>query len=242
MKPYVHAKLSVKKYGGQPEDYLDIHEWFDQTKMALADVRHRLMLHNSVGCFIAEQVFGRVRTNSDGKVYHVRNVAEDHVIDDLGMIPTLEKCFASIKPEAWMAGGVKKFERESAPQPVEEPSVMKVFTVLEVGFEYNDEGYDRTEGGNVVAAFSTRERAEAEAVQRTAEFLKSVASNGGLADYFRDTDWIYRLRSGGYGFATVDHDDDLDALFDNLRPEKLAEAAKSLADLFFTVQETELTS
>lgn len=129
MKPYVHAKLSAKKYGGVPSDYLDIHDWFDQTKMALPDVRHRLILHNSVGCYLAEQMFGHTRTNSEGKVYHVRNVAEDHVIEDLGHIPTLEKCLAQVKPEPWMSGGVKKFKAESAPFPAEpsrfdEPAVV----------------------------------------------------------------------------------------------------------------------
>lgn len=47
MKPWIHAKISVKKFGGLPEDYIEIHNWFDQTKTHIPDSRHRLVLHNS---------------------------------------------------------------------------------------------------------------------------------------------------------------------------------------------------
>jgi len=120
----VHARISAKKFGGVPEDYLKIHDWFDQTKMALPDVRHRMILHNSVGCYIAEQVFGHTLTNSEGKTVHVRDVAEAHVIEDLGFIPTLEKCLSGMQIEPWMSGGVHRYKEESKPQPVEEPELM----------------------------------------------------------------------------------------------------------------------
>lgn len=116
----VHARISAKKFGGSPEDYLAIHDFMDCTKMALPDVRHRMMLHNSVGCFIAERVFGHTIINSENKTVHVRDVAEAHVIEDLGIIPTLEKCFSGMAIEQWMGGKVSKYKDESKPQPVEE--------------------------------------------------------------------------------------------------------------------------
>ena len=58
MKPLIHAKSSVKKYGGKVEDYLPIHNLIDSSKTCLPDVRHRALLRSSFGCFIAEQVFG----------------------------------------------------------------------------------------------------------------------------------------------------------------------------------------
>ena len=88
MKPYSHAVNSVKRYGGKVEDYLPIHDWFDSTKSAFADTRHRAILHNTFGIYIAEQVFGHTLTNSEGKTVHVRNVAEDHVIEDCGFRKT----------------------------------------------------------------------------------------------------------------------------------------------------------
>lgn len=120
MKPLVHARISAKKFGGVAEDYLAIHDFMDCTKMALPDVRHRMVLHNSVGCFIAEKVFGHTITNSENKTVHVRDVAEAHVIEDLGFIPTFEKCFSGMAIEQWMGGKVLKYKEESKPQPAME--------------------------------------------------------------------------------------------------------------------------
>ena len=109
MKPFVHATNSVKRYGGIVEDYLPIHDWFDATKSAYADTKHRAILHNTFGIYIAEQVFGHTITNSDGKLVHVRNIGEDHVIEDCGFIPTIEHWLKELPLEDWMCGrGMKK--------------------------------------------------------------------------------------------------------------------------------------
>lgn len=89
MKPNIHAELSVHKYGGQEKDYQEIHDFFDQTKAHHADMRHRAILHNSWGIFMCEKVFGTYIINSDGKKVQVRDIAEDHVIQDMGFIPSL---------------------------------------------------------------------------------------------------------------------------------------------------------
>ena len=44
--PYHHALSSVKKWGGVPEDYIRIHDWFDESKMIIADFRHRALRHH----------------------------------------------------------------------------------------------------------------------------------------------------------------------------------------------------
>lgn len=90
MKPYLHSKIHAKKYGGVPDDYADIDDFIDSSKQAVADVRHRAILHSAFGCFIVEQVFGRTRVNSDGKTYSPRDIAEDHIQQDLSFIPTME--------------------------------------------------------------------------------------------------------------------------------------------------------
>lgn len=111
MKPYIHAKSSAKKYGGKPEDYIDIHQFMDSTKSALPDVRHRAILHSAFGCFIVEEVFGKVAVNSDGRQYSPRDVAEDHCLEDLGTIPTVEQWFAGMPIEQWMGGPSRKTRR-----------------------------------------------------------------------------------------------------------------------------------
>jgi len=103
MKPFIHAKSSAKKFGGNPSDYEDIHEFMDSSKACLPDVRHRAIFHSSFGCFIVENVFGATRINSEGKEYSTRDVAEQHILEDLGFIPTIERWFQSLPIESWMS-------------------------------------------------------------------------------------------------------------------------------------------
>lgn len=104
MKPYLHGRIHAKKYGGTPEDYADIDDFIDSSKACVPDIRHRALLHNSFGCFLVEQIFGRTRINSDGKEYSPRDVAEDHIIQDLGFIPTVERYLNCMTAEPWMSG------------------------------------------------------------------------------------------------------------------------------------------
>ena len=108
MKPFLHAKLSVKKYGGKPEDYQAIHDFIDSSKASHPDVRHRAILHSSFGCFVVEKVFGTTITNSAGKQVCVRDIAEEHIMQDLGFIPTVEKYLNNMTIQPWMSGTFKE--------------------------------------------------------------------------------------------------------------------------------------
>ena len=39
--PLRHAENSARKFGGKAEDYLPIHNWFDESKAFFPDFRHR---------------------------------------------------------------------------------------------------------------------------------------------------------------------------------------------------------
>ena len=106
--PINHARVSAKIFGGLPEDYVVIHDWFDATKETFADFRHRALRHHSQGIFEAERVFGPTIVNSDGKEVPVRYIGEQHVKEDCGgRIPTVADWFRNIKAEAWMSRGYK---------------------------------------------------------------------------------------------------------------------------------------
>lgn len=107
MKPLIHAKISVNKFGGIIEDYIALHNWMDSTKAFIPDTRHRMVLHNAWGIYLGESLFGVAIKNSDGKDVCVRTILEQHVIDDLGYIPTLEECLKGLPLEQWM--GIKNF-------------------------------------------------------------------------------------------------------------------------------------
>lgn len=102
--PFEHARSSAKKFGGNPEDYLAIHRWFDESKEFLADFRHRALRHHTEGIFLAERIFGVLVRNSDGTDVPVRYVGEQHVREDLGRIPTAQDWLVRITPERWMYG------------------------------------------------------------------------------------------------------------------------------------------
>jgi hypothetical protein len=57
-KPFIHAKSSAKRFGGDPSDYEEIHDWMDSSKSFIADNRHRVMWHSSAGIFYVEKIFG----------------------------------------------------------------------------------------------------------------------------------------------------------------------------------------
>ena len=110
MKPYIHAKNTVKKFGGKPEDYLPIHDFLDSSKECFPDMRHRALLHSSFGCYVAEKVFGTFIINSDKKEVQVRDIAENHIIEDMGTIPTVGDYLRGMPFYPWL-GGKKKTKK-----------------------------------------------------------------------------------------------------------------------------------
>ena len=102
--PYHHAVSSAKKYGGEPEDFIRLHEWLDASKSHMADFRHRVLRHHSEGIFMLESLFGTTITISTGRIVPVRFIGEQHVLEDLGRIPTVSDWLGKIQPESWMLG------------------------------------------------------------------------------------------------------------------------------------------
>lgn len=105
-----HAESSARVFGGKPEDYIAIHNWFDETKIAMPDFRHRALRHHAFGISECIKLFGDFIINSDGKKVAVRYVAEQHVIEDCGgRIPSLEDWLKHMQPQPWMARAVPTF-------------------------------------------------------------------------------------------------------------------------------------
>lgn len=99
---YFHARSSARIWGGEPEDYLAVHDWMDATKKVYCDFRHRALRHHSEGIFVGEDVFGTTVENSVGKQVPVRYVLEQHVIEDSGVIPTVQDWFRDMPLKDWM--------------------------------------------------------------------------------------------------------------------------------------------
>jgi hypothetical protein len=129
--PYHHAVSSAKKWGGVPEDYIYIHDWFDESKMMMADFRHRALRHHAEGIFMCERIFGHAIQISGsrplrwfekvmqmfgfkiktGRMIPVRWIGEQHVKEDCGFIPSMQDWFQHIKPQKWMGEPPVKLEK-----------------------------------------------------------------------------------------------------------------------------------
>jgi hypothetical protein len=138
--PYHHAVSSARQFGGVPEDYQAIHDWFDKSKAHRADPLHRALRHHSEGIFTCEEVFGNTITLSTcvtcgvheddhlpwepavqhpfkAKVIPLRWVGEQHVREDLGFIPTANQWLDGIPIQPWMTRSrklSKELEAEDA--------------------------------------------------------------------------------------------------------------------------------
>ncbi|MFX4300042.1 DUF6915 family protein [Pseudosulfitobacter pseudonitzschiae] len=104
--PYHHAESSARKYGGIPEDYLEIHRWFDGSKSQIANFRHRALRHHAFGVFESEHIFGVTILNSDGRKIPTRFIGEQHVREDCGgRIPSVQDWLRGIPGKSWMSVG-----------------------------------------------------------------------------------------------------------------------------------------
>jgi hypothetical protein len=114
--PLHHSISSAKKWGGEAEDYLPIHNWFDETKMHYPDMRHRALRHHAEGIFWCEKEFGVYIVNSAGKKVPVRALGEQHCMEDIGWIPTIKDYLDNMNIVGWMykPGEGRKVLREIA--------------------------------------------------------------------------------------------------------------------------------
>ncbi len=109
---YHHAVSSAKKWGGTPDDYQKIHDWFDQSKESWADPRHRALRHHTQGIFECERTFGHAIKISTGRMIPVRWIGEQHVKEDCGFIPTMQDWFCNIRMQKWMGEPPVNLEKE----------------------------------------------------------------------------------------------------------------------------------
>lgn len=107
MNSYYHAVSSVKKWGGTTDDYIDVHEFIDSSKKIIGDVRHRSLYHHTEGVWLCQRIFGRVITLEGGRAVPVRLVAERHIQEDLGWLPSPKDYIDGMVLKQWMGGAVK---------------------------------------------------------------------------------------------------------------------------------------
>ena len=74
---------------------------------------------------MAERIFGHTITTSNGKNIPTRWVAEQHILEDMGFIPSMQDWLSNIQAQEWMR---PKFDK------ADQPATLKT-TKLEVSFQ-----------------------------------------------------------------------------------------------------------
>lgn len=92
------------------DDYMEIHNWFDCTKQLTGDFTHRAIRHHAHGIEECIKTFGHYVTNSEFKNVPTKMIAEQHVLEDCGFIPTVQDWLKPLKkdPLPWMLRVSKK--------------------------------------------------------------------------------------------------------------------------------------
>lgn len=113
MNSIAHARSAAKKWGGNWEQYIEIEEWIDSSKQVIGDVRHRSLYHHTTGVWLAQRIFGRVifvpKANGFGvNEIPVRLIAEQHILEDLGWLPSPADYIDGMPIKAWMSGSQRK--------------------------------------------------------------------------------------------------------------------------------------
>ena len=94
MNIWKHSRLSAVNFGGEPEDYLEIHKFLDSSKLFYFHLKHRSLLHNSFGVGLCTYLFGDVIENSARNKVVVRDIAAQHLREDLSNhVPTVHDWF-----------------------------------------------------------------------------------------------------------------------------------------------------
>ena len=101
--PLQHSNSSATRFGGIVDDYLRIHTVMDSSKLFLADWRHRALLHNTFGIHVFEQLIGSTfKRKSDGVEVCTRTVITQHIMEDLGAVPTPGEFLREMPLRPWM--------------------------------------------------------------------------------------------------------------------------------------------
>lgn len=113
MNPVLHADSSMRKFKGSTEEdhnkFLTLHEKMDCSKAWVSDNRHRVLTHTMF--WIKEvmiPLFGSYITLSNGKRVSVKDICEQHILEDFRMkfIPTPQDFIQEMEYKKWMQNGM----------------------------------------------------------------------------------------------------------------------------------------
>jgi len=94
--PLIHAKSSVKRFGGSIQDYMSIHELIDSPKTTMNNNTSRVITHQDwFAETIIPKIYGKTIINQDNVKIDTTDIAILHILEDFRMkfIPTIQDYF-----------------------------------------------------------------------------------------------------------------------------------------------------
>lgn len=104
---HYHSISSANGYGGVPEDYHALHQWMDRGRTGTNRLMHRMLAHHTQGIADAVERFGPTITNSRGRQVPTSLLAEQHIVEDLGFVPTFEHYMELLQCPRWASRPAK---------------------------------------------------------------------------------------------------------------------------------------
>lgn len=98
---HYHSISSANAFGGNPEDYHKLHQWLDRGRVGTDKILHRMLAHHTQGIADAVALFGDTITNSKGRNVPTSLLASQHVMEDLGFVPTLDHYIELLRCPRW---------------------------------------------------------------------------------------------------------------------------------------------
>jgi len=131
-----HSESSARRFGGTPEDYVAIHKFLDQSKLYLADWRHRALLHTTFGVALCEQFFGDLyRRSSDGGNVTTRTIAEAHILEDMKAVLTPADFLREMPIRSWMNGLTSSQKRAAQSFQIPEAATLRDLLAITTSYE-----------------------------------------------------------------------------------------------------------
>ena len=86
---------------------MPIEEMIDSSKKIIGDARHRSVYHHTEGVWLMQRIFGTTITVGKKQI-PVRLIAERHIIEDLGWLPSPADYIKNMPLATWMSGAQRK--------------------------------------------------------------------------------------------------------------------------------------